>query len=149
MFRTVEEIIEHYTKKEHEEEMNTAIVSAHMYLTGVGSCMEVLNIIHDDFNGTGIFDDLESALLEQIEPDYEYSESYFFIAIVKAEFVEHRNWEGSEYEVEYDVTEIKNISQISLIEEYYTQKEHGDNGHVPLVSESKTPQQDAEPESSD
>ncbi|MFF2156086.1 hypothetical protein ACFVVQ_12290 [Paenibacillus chitinolyticus] len=38
---------------------------------------------------------------------------------------------------------------IAEIIKHYTKKEHGDNGNVPLVSESKAPQQDDEQESTD
>lgn len=92
-----------------------AIVSAHIYLDEKGKKeFEPLDIVHNDDKYTGVFDDIDHALLEQIKPDFSSTDDYYFMAIVESEFVELRNWEGSEWDVEHEVTEIKKIEDIKL-----------------------------------
>lgn len=88
-----------------------AIISAHIYLDEKGNKdIETLSFIHNDKEYTGVFDDIDHALMEEI--DIGDSEDYYFMAIVESEFVEHRNWEGSEWDVEQEVTEINSIEDI-------------------------------------
>ncbi|MNF01636.1 hypothetical protein D3C80_2006510 [compost metagenome] len=73
--------------------------------------LEVFTFIHDDERGTGIFDDIEHALIEQIETDFnEKDTSYFFIALVESKFIETNTWEGIDYDIEHDVSEIKTVT---------------------------------------
>ena len=90
-----------------------AIVSAHIYLDEKGEKdIEILSQVHNDHEYTGIFDDIDHVLLEQIEP--QTSDDYYFIAAVNSEFVEHKYWEGSEWDVEHQVIEIKSTEDIEV-----------------------------------
>lgn len=113
--------------------VNKAIVSAHIWKGEDGENeVEILDIIHDDHNHTGIFDDIDHALLEQITPNYvpevKYdleselsivikdnlqASDYYFMAIVEAEFVTSGGLEYVEHDIEYEVTEIKSIEDVS------------------------------------
>lgn len=89
------------------------IVSAHLYLDEKGNKdIEILDSVHNDDNYTGVFDDVDHAMLEQIEVDLKSTDDYYFMAIIESEFVESRSWEGSEWDVEHEVTEIKKIEDI-------------------------------------
>ncbi|OZB98114.1 hypothetical protein [Paenibacillus sp. XY044] len=88
-----------------------AIVSAHIWLNGGHEEIEILSMTHNDEKATGIFDDIDHALLHEIEIGG--SQDYYFIAIIESRFVEHRTWEGSEWEVEHEVREIKSIQDIA------------------------------------
>lgn len=93
--------------------MNIAIVSAHIWLDDNGrKNIEILSQVDNDDNYTDIFDDVDHALLIQIEPNFEQSKSYFFMAIVKSEFVKWQSLDGDEYDVEHAVTEIKSIAKL-------------------------------------
>lgn len=86
-----------------------ALVSAHIFLDdeNKGKDIEIFSQVDNDSNGTGIFDDIEDALLDQIEPAFDSSGSYFFMAVVESEFTKNYYPEGIEYDVEYSVNEIK------------------------------------------
>lgn len=97
-----------------------AIVSAHIYLDEKGKKdIEILAQVDNDDKCTGIYDDLDHALLENVEIDFEKdfpqceTKSYFFMAIIESEFVEYRCWEGSEWDAEHSVTEVKKVEDIS------------------------------------
>jgi hypothetical protein len=97
-----------------------ALVSAHIFLDEKGSKdVEVFNFVHNDKKYTGIFDDIDHALLEQIEVDFinEFpqceTKEHFFMAIVKADFVVHQGFDYTEYDVEYSVNEIKEFGDIT------------------------------------
>jgi hypothetical protein len=90
-----------------------AIVSAHIWLDDNGrENVEILSKIDNDEKGTEVFDDIDHALLSEI--DIGGSKDYYFIAIVESEFVEYQTLEGTEYDVEHEVTEIKSIQDIKV-----------------------------------
>jgi hypothetical protein len=98
-----------------------AIVSAHIYLDDEGDKdIEILSQVHNDEKYTGIFDDVDHALLDQIEVDFEKdfpqceTKSYFFMAIVESEFIKQDYYDGAEYDVEHTVTEIKSVEGLTI-----------------------------------
>jgi hypothetical protein len=92
-----------------------AIVSAHIWLDDNDrKDIEILSQIDNDEKGTEIFSDIDHALRDEI--DIGDSKDYYFIAIVKSEFVEHQTFEGTDYDVEHEVTEIKLIEDIKAVE---------------------------------
>ena len=96
--------------------MKTAIVSAHIYLDEDGDKdIEILTQVDNDNRTTDIFDDISHALLDQIEPKFDESGSYFFIAVVKSEFIRTEYFEGVEYDVEHDVTEINSLADFNIM----------------------------------
>lgn len=56
------------------------------------------------------FADIDSALIEAI--DIGECKEYHFIALVEAEFTTDETPDGTEYDVEYQVTEIKSLSDL-------------------------------------
>jgi hypothetical protein len=92
-----------------------AIVSGHIYLDETGEKdIEILYKLHNDHEYTGVFDDIDHALKEQIEADLQINDDYYFLAIVKSEFVEYKHWEGSEWDVEHEVIEIRRVEDINI-----------------------------------
>lgn len=88
-----------------------AIVSAHIWLDNEGDKeIEILTQVHNDCRGTGIFDDIDHALLEQI--DIGESNDYYFLATVESGFIKTETFEGIEYDVDHYVTEIKAIEDL-------------------------------------
>lgn len=104
--------------KSGEKMKYKAFVSAHIYLHEGEKDIEILSQVDNDEKHTGIFDDIDHALLEQIEVDFEEdfsqceTKSYFFMAIIESEFVKQEYWEGVEYDVEHTVNEIKKLEDI-------------------------------------
>lgn len=93
--------------------MNTAIVSAHIWINDSGRKeIEILSQVDNDDNYKDIFDDIDHALLEQIEPNFKQSKSYFFMAIVQSKFVKWQTIDGDEWDVEHEVTEINSIDDL-------------------------------------
>lgn len=91
----------------------TAIVSAHIFLNKIGlKDVEILSCVDDDNGSSKIFDDIENFLLDGMEIELNETVDYYFMAIVKAEVVVENWYEGPEYDVEVDVTEIKSISDL-------------------------------------
>jgi len=90
-----------------------AIVSGHIYIDENGDKdIEIFDRVDNDNEHTDIFCDIDHALLEQIETGDK--KDHFFMAIVKSEFVKCEYWEGTEWETEHDVIEIKNLNDISF-----------------------------------
>lgn len=102
-----------YTKREVETTDFKAIVSAHIYLNDKGhEEIEILTQIDNDELRTDIFCDIEDALLEQI--DIGGSTDWYFIAIVNSKFIkEDSYWDGIQYDVEHEVTEINKVEDIN------------------------------------
>lgn len=93
--------------------MKHALVSGQIYRNDDGSTdIEILTQIDNDNGITDIFDDVDHALLEQLEPNFVLTESYFFIAFVESEFVAYNTQEGTDYVIEHDVTEIKSFKDL-------------------------------------
>jgi hypothetical protein len=91
----------------------TALVSAHIYRDEDGNLdIEVFNRIDNDEKGTEIFDDVDHAILDQVEPEFDFNEEYFFIAVVESRFVEYNTQEGRDYALEHDVRVIKRLSDL-------------------------------------
>jgi hypothetical protein len=67
-------------------------------------------MVHNDEKYTDIFCDVDYALLDQI--DIGDSDDYYFIAIVESEFIKYNTLEGTEYDVEHYVKEIKSVEEI-------------------------------------
>ena|SRR3990167_2446496 len=96
--------------------MNTAIISAHIFKRDDGEDgIEIFTNINDDSLSTGIFDDIKSALIDQVKPNFDVSGSYFFMAVVKSEFEKYENWECTEYEVEHEVIVIKSLDDLPKV----------------------------------
>lgn len=90
-----------------------AIVSGHIWIDEKEEKdIEILNQVDDDFEVTEIFCDIDLALLDNIKTGD--SKDYYFIALVKSQFVEYKYWEGSEWEAEHEVIEIKSIDDIGI-----------------------------------
>jgi hypothetical protein len=99
--------------KEEISMVYTALVSAHIYRDEDGNLdIEVFNHIDNDEKATGIFDDVDHAILDQVEPEFDFNEEYFFITVVESRFVEYDTQEGREYAVEHDVRVIKRLSDL-------------------------------------
>lgn len=95
----------------------TAIVSAHIFVSEGGfreNDIEIFNRIDNDVDHTGIFDDIDYALLDQVEPRLDENGSYFFMAKVQSRFVTETNWEGTEYGVEHEVAVIEKLEDLSI-----------------------------------
>lgn len=92
-----------------------AIVSGHIYLVDGSMDIEILSQIDND-NHSDIFDDIDHALMEQLEPVLTNGNNYdyYFIATVESEFVECQSWCEIEYNIEHNVTEITKIEDINL-----------------------------------
>lgn len=89
-----------------------AIVAAHIWLDDKGKKeIEVLGIVHNDKVGLDVFCDVETAILEQI--DIGDSDDYYFMAVVNSELVARVYWEGTEWDAEHEVIEIKDIKDIT------------------------------------
>lgn len=90
--------------------MKHALISGQIYRNEDGTIdIETFTQIDNDNRITDIFDDVDHALLEQIEPNFDLTENYFFIAFVESKFVTTSYPEGVEYEVEHYVTELKSF----------------------------------------
>lgn len=93
--------------------MKHALISGQIYRNEDGSKdIEIFTKIDNDNRITEIFEDVDNALLEQIEPNFEFFESYFFIAFVESEFVTYSTQEGTDYVIEHDVTELKSFKDL-------------------------------------
>lgn len=89
----------------------TAIVTAHIFADEEGDkFLEILHCVDDEEVYTGVFDDMDHAIMDDIDP--KGSGDYYFMAIVKAEFVTSRSWEGEETDIEYEVIEIKSLEDV-------------------------------------
>lgn len=101
------------TKK---SEVYQAIVSAQIYVDEDGKKdIEIFNYVHDDFEGVGIFEDIEYQLLEEI--DLAENEQYFFVAQVKSWFdTYHDYFAGPQGDVESEVKELNSIEDYINIE---------------------------------
>lgn len=91
----------------------TALVSAHIWVNENGNKeIELLDFVHNDHNGTDIFSEIDSILLEEINTGDK--KDHFFMAIVNSEFVRYDYWEGEEWDVESEVIEIKKLDDIKF-----------------------------------
>jgi hypothetical protein len=89
-----------------------AIVSGHIWIDDDGDKgIEILTQIDNDDKGTEIFCDIDHALIDNIETDE--SDDYYFIAIVESKFTKYHTWEGTEYDTEHYVREIKTINDLN------------------------------------
>lgn len=91
-----------------------ALVSGHIYKDEkYGKDIEILSQVDTEVGYTGIFDDISKALMDEIETGK--SEDYYFMAIVEGEFVTSQGFDYTEHDIEYHVTEIKNLSDITAL----------------------------------
>ncbi len=91
-----------------------AIVSGHIYLDEDGDKdIEILTQVDNDDKCTEIFCDIDHALLDSIEIGD--SEDYYFIAVIESEFEQTETWEGTEYDVNHYVKEIKTVNDFKTI----------------------------------
>lgn len=94
--------------------MYKAVVSAHMWQNEKGEkAVEVFNLIHNDQDVTGIFDDMEYVLRDQVEPEYDPFGDYYFIALVESQFAKQDHPEHApEYDVEHEVVAVTQFEDI-------------------------------------
>lgn len=92
--------------------MYKAIVSGHIFLDeNDAKDLEILTLVHNDDKGTEIFCDIDDALIDNI--DIGTSEDYYFIAVIESKFTKYDTWEGTEYDTEHHVKEIKTVNDLS------------------------------------
>ena len=90
-----------------------AIVSGHIWIDEDGDKeIEIFTKITNDEQGTDIFCDIDHALLEDIETGDD--EDYYFMAVIEAEFERTTTFDGTEYDVNLFVKEIKSISDLNI-----------------------------------
>ncbi|MFB7817391.1 hypothetical protein ACFC0X_24880 [Paenibacillus chitinolyticus] len=172
MFQTIEDIIEHYSEQKREMKMSKLnieewIKTSEVFQVAMSSvlCSDLLHLssqipshIFENESSTQaihVFDGAERMLATRVgEKIFEkYPAS---IKIVPNE-MSYPVSTFHEFETKLIVMSAENFKRFlnkfaaDLANEIQEnlKKEHGDNGNVPLVSESKAPQQDAEPESTD
>lgn len=88
-----------------------AIISGHIFIDdNDNKDIEILTQIDNDKECIDVFCDIDHALIDTI--DIGESDDYYFIAIIKSEWIEYQSWEGSEWEVEHEVIEIKDVDLI-------------------------------------
>lgn len=93
-----------------------AIVSAYMFKDDDGdTCIELLDFIHNDAEGTEIFCDIEYTLKDYL--DFGGKEESYFMAHVKSWFYSYYDYfDGYQSEVESEVTELKSIDDFTKLE---------------------------------
>lgn len=88
-----------------------ALISGHMWDDVDEQGIEIFTQVNDDYFGTDVFDEVETALVEQI--DIEGYDDYFFVAIVEAEYINYSSgMEPPEYDVEYRVKVIDSLDDL-------------------------------------
>jgi hypothetical protein len=88
-----------------------AIVSGHIWVDDDGKKdIEILTQVDNDDKPTDIFCDIDHALIDNI--DIGNSDDYYFMAIVKSEFVKYDYLEGLEWDAEHEVIEIKTVDDL-------------------------------------
>lgn len=93
--------------------MYKAVVSAHMWQNESGEKeVEVFSNINNDQEFTGIFDDMEYVLRNQVDPAYDEFGDYYFIALVESQFTTHQHAEGIEYDVLHEVVAVTQFEDI-------------------------------------
>lgn len=95
---------------------NIAIVVGHIWDDmKLGKGIENISMAHDDYLGTDIFCDIESALLDNINTNGE--DDYDFIAIVRAKHVRSEGgwWGNEEWDSEYEVLQIDDLQEALTI----------------------------------
>lgn len=92
-----------------------AVVSAHMFVDEKGAIdVEVLDFIHDDYDQSDIFCDIEYTLRDYI--DFGDKKEHFFMAYVKGWFHSYYDYfDGFQCEAEFEVTELKTINDFKNI----------------------------------
>jgi len=81
--------------------MYTAMIYGRIYVDEKGrKDIEIFSRLDDDIDKIGIFDDVDHALLSEIETEGN------FMAMVNAWFEECRTFEGSDCYVQYEIFEI-------------------------------------------
>lgn len=90
---------------------NKAIVSGHIWTDEKGvKEIEILTMVANDENRADIFSEIDHTLIDNVEIGD--SDDYYFIAIIESELTKYSTWEGTEYDVDYVVKEIKDPSDL-------------------------------------
>ena len=109
-----------YTKDRRSEGVvdmiYTALISARIFLDDDGDPdIEPLTSVDDNHEHNEIFDDIDQALLAQIDPVFDKDGNYYFMAIVKAEFTKDFTPEGGmDYDIDYDVQLINSLNDVVI-----------------------------------
>ena len=98
-------------EREEGKMIYKALVTGRIFFdeeTDDGKDIEIFTFIGNDEIGTGVFDDVEIDLLDQIEIGD--SMDYYFTAVVESQFERTETLDGVDYDVIHEVTEIKTIA---------------------------------------
>ncbi|AIW03589.1 hypothetical protein CPT_Moonbeam191 [Bacillus phage Moonbeam] len=96
-----------------KKDVYKAVISGHIFEEPeFGNSIEIFTFVNNDVKNTDIFTDVEYELIEELKHNLKYKESHFFTAIVYARWSSWQSQEGTEYDVEYDIHEIKQISDL-------------------------------------
>ena len=86
--------------------MYTAMIYGRIYVDEKGrKDIEIFSRLDDDVDDTGIFDDVDHELLNEIETEGN------FMAMVNAWFEEYRYFDVDEIDIQYEVFEIGKIEK--------------------------------------
>lgn len=99
--------------KAPKKDVYKAIVSGHIYNTGLGSAdIEILTHVSNDTDDGEVYAGLEFELVDELEHHLEKKDDHFFAAIVYARCTSWQSQEGTEYAIEYDIHEINRIEDL-------------------------------------
>jgi len=96
-----------------KKDVYKAIVSGHIYNTGLGSPdIEILTHVSNDTDDGEVYAGLEFELIDELEHYLEKKDDHFFTVLAYARFTSWQSQEGTEYDIEYDIHEINKIEDL-------------------------------------